>query len=79
MNKSKIEELERLLANEGADEIPSGWLTRQEYQKMVNKSICTTDRMLVDLVNRKLAKRKMFKKMTNSGVRFVPHFYLIKK
>ena len=79
MNKTKIEELERLLANGDADEIPDGWLTRQEYQKMVRKSICTTDRMLVDLVNRGLAKRKMFKRKTNAGVRPVPHFYIIKK
>lgn len=74
MDSRKLKELQKLMLEGNSDEVPSGWVTRQEFAKASGKSIDAGDKIISKLLNAGLATRKMFRRPTKAGVRPVPHF-----
>lgn len=74
MNAKKFKELQMLMAEGDSDEIPVGWMTRQEVSKHIGKSQVTADKFISKCVETGAMKRMMLRRPTNSGVRPVPYF-----
>lgn len=74
MNAKKFKELQMLMAEGDSDEIPVGWMSRQEVSKHIGKSQVTADRFISKCLETGTMKRKMLRRPTNSGVRPVPYF-----
>ena len=74
MNAKKFKELQMLMAEGDSEEVPVGWMTRQEVSKHIGKSQVTADRFISKCVETGAMKRMMLRRPTKVGVRPVPYF-----
>lgn len=75
MTPAKLKELQRLMQEGDSEEVPSGWMCRQDVAIAFKRSQVQTDKILSDLLKRGLVQRKMIRRPTKSGVRQVPFFF----